>query len=58
MIRPIGQSPLTLWESPDCIVRVRRPDGKETWLRVPAEHWERVVELAEGEFGDKSILTK
>lgn len=38
------------------LVRVRRPDGKETLLRVPGEHLQRVLDLANGEFGDKSIL--
>lgn len=42
--------------SPDCLVRIRRPDGRETLLRVPAEHWERVIALADGEFGDQSIM--
>ena len=38
------------------LVRVRRPDGKETLLRVPGEHLQRVMDLANGEFGDKSIV--
>lgn len=41
------------------LVRLRRPlpDGsvKETLVRIPGEHWERVMALACGEFGDKSI---
>lgn len=39
----------------DVLVRVKRPDGSIKWLRVPAEHWPRVLELANGEFGDKTI---
>lgn len=39
------------------LVRVRRLDtGKETLLRVPAEHLQRVMDLANGEFGDPSII--
>lgn len=38
------------------LVRVRRPDGKETLLNVPDEHLQRVMDLAVGEFGDPSIL--
>lgn len=37
------------------LVRVRRPDGREVFLRVPYDHLERVMELANGEFGDPSI---
>lgn len=37
------------------LVRLRRPDGKETLVRVPGEHLQRVMDLANGEFGDKSI---
>ena len=48
----IGQSQFDVWESSDVVVRIRRPDGKETWLRVPAEHWERVLALADAEFGE------
>ena len=40
----------------DVLIRLKRPDGSIKWLRVPAEHWPRVLELANGEFGDKSIL--
>jgi len=40
----------------DCLVRVRRPDGKETILRVPEEHLQRVLDLANGEFGDRTIV--
>lgn len=39
----------------DCIVIIKRPDGKVTKLRVPEEHIQRVMDLANGEFGDKSI---
>lgn len=38
------------------LVRVRRPDGRETWLRVPEEQLQRLMDLAAGEFGDKSII--
>ena len=38
------------------LVRVRRPDGSEKILKVPAEHLDRLLALAEGEFGDKSII--
>lgn len=41
---------------PPAFVRVRRPDGSECVLKVPGEHLDRVLALAEGEFGDKSIL--
>lgn len=37
-------------------VRVRRPDGSEKILKVPAEHLDRLLALAAGEFGDKSII--
>lgn len=40
----------------DALVRVRRPDGRTFLLRVPGEHLQRVMNLANGEFGDKSIL--
>ena len=40
----------------EALVRVRRPDGKETLLRVPGEHLQRVMDLACGEFGDPSII--
>jgi hypothetical protein len=39
----------------DLLVRVRRPDGKTILLRVPGEHLQRVMDLANGEFGDTSI---
>lgn len=45
----------TALAGPDCIVKLTRPDGTVTYVRVPQEHWERVVDLANGEFGDKSI---
>lgn len=38
------------------LVRVRRPDGSEKVLRLPAEHLQRVMDLAAGEFGDPSII--
>lgn len=38
------------------LVRVRRPDGSEKTLRMPAEHLQRVMDLATGEFGDPSII--
>lgn len=38
------------------LVRVRRPDGSEKILRLPAEHLQRVMDLAAGEFGDPSIV--
>jgi len=37
------------------LVRLRRPDGRETIVRVPGEHLQRVMDLANGEFGDTSI---
>jgi hypothetical protein len=39
----------------DCLVLLKRPDGSVKVIRVPAEHWERVVDLAGGEFADNSI---
>lgn len=38
------------------LVRVRKPDGQEILLRVPGEHLQRVMDLAVGEYGDKSII--
>lgn len=38
------------------LVRLRRPDGRVTLVRVPGEHLQRVMDLACGTFGDKSIL--
>lgn len=35
------------------LVRMRRPDGREFLLRVPAEHLGRVEDLADS---DKSII--
>jgi hypothetical protein len=40
------------------LVRVSRPDGSTFLLRVPGEHLDRVLDLAKGEFGDKTILGK
>lgn len=37
------------------LVTVTRPDGIRVVLRVPAEHMQRVMDLANGEFGDPSI---
>ncbi len=42
--------------SDDVIVRIRRPDGSEGLLRVSAEHLQRLMDLANGEFGDRSII--
>lgn len=39
------------------LLRLRRRDtGVETLLRVPAEHLQRVMDLANGKFGDPSII--
>ncbi len=38
------------------IVMLRRPDGREVQVRVPNEHLQRVMDLANGEFGDPNIL--
>lgn len=38
-----------------CYIRVRRPDGSEKLLKLDGEQWQRVMDLAAGEFGDKSI---
>lgn len=37
-------------------VRLKRPDGKITEMKIQDEHLQRVMDLANGEFGDKSIL--
>lgn len=42
-------------EKNDILVRLRRPDGRETIVRVPGEHLQRLMDLANGEFGDTSI---
>lgn len=39
----------------DIVARVTRPDGTVKWLRIPGEHLQRVMDLANGEFGDASI---
>jgi hypothetical protein len=39
----------------DCLVYLKRTDGTIKVVRVPPEHWQRVMELANGEFGDTSI---
>lgn len=36
-------------------VRIKRPDGSRFLLLVPLDHLDRVMALAEGEFGDKNI---
>lgn len=52
---PRGQSQYDVWDSPDMLIRIKRPDGTTGLLRVPAEHWERVLALCEGEFKDTSL---
>ncbi len=42
--------------SDDILVRMRRPNGSTFDLAVPIEHLQRVMDLANGEFGDKSIV--
>lgn len=37
------------------LIRMKRPDGSTYYLQVPGEHLQRVMDLANGEFGDKSI---
>jgi hypothetical protein len=37
------------------LVRLRRPTGETFLLSVPEEHLQRVMDLANGEFGDPSI---
>jgi hypothetical protein len=37
------------------LVRLTRPDGTTTLLKLPGEQFDRVMALAAGEFGDKSI---
>ena len=39
----------------DLLAILRRPDGSVKVIRIPAEHIQRVMDLANGEFGDKSI---
>ena len=46
----------TLPTPTDFMVRLRRPDGSTALLKVPGEHFDRVMALAAGEFGDKSIV--
>jgi hypothetical protein len=41
----------TLTDRSYAIVRMRRPDGREYRLRVPAEHLDRLIALASEEFG-------
>lgn len=38
------------------LARLRRPDGTEVLVSIPEEHFQRVMGLANGEFGDKSII--
>lgn len=38
------------------LVTMRRPDGTTGYMHVDNEHYDRVRELASGEFGDRSIL--
>lgn len=37
----------------ECLMRVRRPDGLECWLRFPGENLQRVMDRTEKEFGKK-----
>lgn len=37
------------------LVRIRRPDGTEKVLKVAYDHLDRVLALANDEFGDPSI---
>jgi hypothetical protein len=54
---PTGESDSAQLPAPgEFLVRLRRPDGTETLMRVPGEHFDRVMALAAGEFGDKSIV--
>ena len=39
----------------DALVRMKRPDGRTYYLRVDGEHLQRVMDLANGEFGDRTI---
>ncbi len=52
----VRQEEKPLPEPGEFLVRLRRPDGAETLMRVPGEHFDRVMALAAGEFGDKSIV--
>ena len=45
------------WRTDPMLVRLTRPNGSSVIVRVPPEHIERVMALASGEFGDKSIET-
>lgn len=38
------------------LVRIKRSDGTTFLLAVPEEHVQRVIELAKGDFGDKSVV--
>lgn len=50
------EEPKPLPEPGEFLVRLRRPDGSETLLKLPGEQFDRVMALAAGEFGDKSIV--
>jgi hypothetical protein len=39
----------------ECLMRLKRPDGTVKLVKFPAEHLQRVMDLANGEFGDPSI---
>jgi hypothetical protein len=39
----------------EALVHMKRPDGSRFLLRVPGEHLQRVMDLANGEFGDPSV---
>ena len=39
----------------ECMMRLKRADGSTKLVKFPAEHLQRVMDLANGEFGDKSI---
>lgn len=44
------------WSDPGFfLARITRKDGTTVLLRIADEHYERVVNLAAGEFGDKTI---
>lgn len=54
---PTGESDNAVLPEPgEFMVRLRRPDGSTALLKVPGEHFDRVMALAAGEFGDKSIV--
>lgn len=57
MARPTAESDVPIGTHPTdkLLVRMKRADGSTYLLRVPEEHLQRVMDLANGEFGDKSI---